>query len=124
MSLALAAVTGCNKKPEAAGTAETSPRPALAESKPTRPREKSTGTVKFEVKLDDPTARVVIDGNEYLTRELADPVSLPAGERTVVLKIAGKEVRTRRITVAPGKRQILDVAERPSPTADSRAYAG
>lgn len=100
--------SGCSKKETPPVVVEPNPKEA---PQPTPPQQKVVGTVKFEVKIEDPTARVVIDSNEYVPKELAEPMPLPVGEHTVVLKLGGKEVKKRRFTVSEGKRLIMELSE-------------
>src|SRR5262249_5644775 len=108
VSLALA---GCNKKPDTPVVVEPPAKTAPVQAKPAAPKDDATGAVKIEVNVEDPSARVLIDGNEFTAKELDQAVPLPAGEHTLVLKLGGKEVRTRRFTVATGKRQVVSLGE-------------
>lgn len=89
--------SGCSKKETPPVVVEPGAKTA---PQPSPPKDKPVGTVKLVVKIDDPTVRVVIDGNEYLAKELAEPISLPAGEHTAALKLGGKEVKSRRFSIA------------------------
>lgn len=102
---------GCSKKPDAPVIVEPGAKAAPSELKSALTKVEATGTVKFEIKIDDPTARLVIDGNEYLIKELAEPMSLPIGEHTATLKLSGKELKPLRFSVTEGKRQVIELAE-------------
>lgn len=107
-SVFLAGAAGCGKK---ADTPVAVSPPAPAQPTQPSPKDDTTGTVKFILKADDTTAVVSIDGNDYLAKELAEAISLPAGEHALILKISGTEVKNQRFTVVKGKRLVLEVAE-------------
>lgn len=102
---------GCGKR-------ET-PAPAVVESRtesvakqPKQPvPAKETGTVKVELRINDPTAVLSIDGDEYTPGDLSQPLTLPVGEHTAILRFGDQELRPRKIQVVSGKRTVLQLVD-------------
>lgn len=97
---------GCGRKTSPPVVVETDTNAASVAQKP-EPQREASGTVKFQIRIDDSTALIVIAGNEYLTKELAEPMPLPIGAHTGTLKMGGHDVKACRFNVAAGKRQII-----------------
>ncbi len=69
--------------------------------------EQTHGYLKIELTCDRAKAMVIIDGNEFLAKELTEAIPLPPGEHTLLLRLDGREVDNRRISILEGKRQVV-----------------
>ena len=82
------------------------------------------GGATIEIKLDDPEAVVSLNGEEVSRERLAQPISLPAGEHTVVVT-RGKVSETQQFTLQRGEKQVVvfrleKPRPRPAPAAPPR----
>jgi Leucine-rich repeat (LRR) protein len=107
---------GTQQAPPAAAPSQTGQPPTATTPSALPPPAKTTvaddsGSVKFEIELDDPKAIVSIDGNDHTVKELSDSVHLKVGEHQLVVKHGARVIQTRTFTVVQGTRQILRIRE-------------
>ena len=112
----LMAIGGCAKQDQPAPAsvpATTSNNSALPGSNqaPAATSQVDQGTLVIDLKVDDPTTIVSIDGKDYLPKELDQPLSLPVGAHTVELKLDGKGATTRKLTLQKDQRLVLQIHE-------------
>ena len=110
------AMTGCSKKEEPAPIAapQNRPTPANVEPEPSKPPPQTveTGTVKIEFDIAvDPKSIISISANDYLPKDLEQPISLKPGKHTIVVKQPGLNLPPQEFTVEKDQRRIVRVFE-------------
>ncbi len=71
------------------------------------------GTVRIEI--NDPKAKVLIDGNEFTITELGEPIKLTAGKHGLTVKRGDMVVKTHDFKIQRGKNEPIRVTLPPEP---------
>jgi formylglycine-generating enzyme required for sulfatase activity len=75
----------------------------------------ATDKGRIKVEINDPRALVKVDGEEVRIEALGEPISLRAGEHSLLIRWADGEIETRSFRVRRGGEDVVSVDYRPKP---------